>query len=508
MDMIDAAPESGNAPAGSEGADVMIRLTGEISTKARRTRSRFQRILARNLADACRSEGIACTVRDRWSRIYLHAPGLRTAVLRRVFGISSFSAVDAVCDARLEQIVTTGSRAYRDEVRGKRYAVRARRSGSHPFSSHDVMAALGAELNAEAEVDLTRPDVEIWVEIRGDRASFHLGKVQGAGGLPLGAEGRAVALISGGFDSAVAAWMMLRRGVELDYVFCNLGGEAYKRMVAEVGKILADRWSYGTRPVLHVLDFEPVVTDLKRAVRPLFHQIVLKRQMYRAANLVGAEIGAEAVITGESVGQVSSQTLANLRAIDRGSELPVLRPLVGMDKEDIISRARQIGTYSLSARVREYCALGTGRPATAAATETVVAEDARLDLSALRAVAEARERMDLRGLALPDLAGEAVFTSRIPPHAVVVDIREHRAFQRWHWPGAIHRDAEELARECLSLDPAVPYVLYCAQGLHSARIAERMQAAGYEAYSLLGGETAVRRLAESGTWSQEEQDRR
>lgn len=494
--MIETARTPERTPARGEGADVMIRLTGEVSTKGRRTRARFQRILARNLEDACRSEGVTGTVRDRWSRIYLHAPGLPLGTLRRVFGISSFSSVDAVCGATLEEIVTTGSAVYGDAVRGRRYAVRARRSGTHSFSSSDVMTSLGSALNADARVDLTDPEIEVWVEVRGDRASFHLGKMTAAGGLPLGAEGCAAALISGGFDSAVAAWMMLRRGVALEYVFCNLGGEAYKRMVAEVAKLLADRWSYGTRPVLHVVDFEPVVADLKRAARPSFHQIVLKRQMYRAANLVAASIGADAVVTGESVGQVSSQTLPNLRAIDRGSDLPVLRPLVGMDKEDIIRRARQIGTYALSARVREYCSLGTGRPATAAAPEAILEEDSRLDLSVLDACFAARERIDLRGLALSELASDAVFTSRIPVEAVVVDIREGSEFRRWHWPGAVHRDAEDLARECLSLDPDVPYVLYCAHGLQSARIAERMQAAGYESYSLLGGVAAARRLAE------------
>jgi thiamine biosynthesis protein ThiI len=475
----------------------MIRLTGEISTKGRRTRSRFQRVLADNLEDACHSMGRECRISDRWSRLYVDCDGPLDEVLSRVFGVSSFSRIDGWCAANLDEIVRRGAELYGEIVKGRRYAVRARRSGSHAFSSQDVMTDLGASLNPGARVDLSDPELEVCVEIRDDRALFHLGKTAGAGGLPLGAEGRAVALLSGGFDSAVAAWMMLKRGVALDYVFCNLGGEAYKRMVVEVAKILADRWSYGTRPTLHVVDFDEVVADLKSAVRPAFHQIALKRQMYRVANLVAATLGADAVVTGEAVGQVSSQTLANLRVIDDSSELPVLRPVVGMDKEEIIRRSREIGSYALSSRVREYCALGSGRPATAASPDAVRRDDSRLDLSGLHRPVQGREILDLRAVDLAEIAGQSVFTSILPPGAVVIDTRDIGDYRRWHWPGASHRDHGDLVSEFRTLDRGNCYVLYCSQGLKSARLAERMQAAGYEAYSFLGGETRLRRLAGS-----------
>ena len=139
------------------------------------------------------------------------------------------------------------------------------------------------------------------------------GRVAGAGGLPLGVEGKAVCLMSGGFDSPVAAWLVLRRGVSLDYVFCNLAGDAYERMVASITKVIADEHSWGDHPRLHVVDFAAVVDDLRAKVEPRYWQIVLKRQMYRAAERVAAEVGAEAIVTGEAIGQVSSQTLGNLQ---------------------------------------------------------------------------------------------------------------------------------------------------------------------------------------------------
>jgi thiamine biosynthesis protein ThiI len=359
------------------------------------------------------------------------------------------------------------------------------------------MNQLGAALGEAARVDLSHPDVEVFVEVRDERAMFYATKEPGAGGLPLGVEGRAVCLLSGGFDSAVAAWMMLRRGVALDYVFGNLGGDAYQRMVLEVARILADRWSYGTRPTLLSLDFEPVVTEIHRTFRPSFQQIALKREMYRAAERVASRLGADAIVTGEAVGQVSSQTLANLRAIDDASSLPVLRPLVGMDKEEIISRSRQIGTYEISAKVREYCSISTGKPATAASPGAVLHEERGLDRSILEHSLASARLFDLRAMDMARVAGESVFVDSIPDGAVVFDTRALESYHRWHWSGAGHREYLDLLTNFGELSREPTYVLYCEFGLKSARVAELMQRAGYEAYSFLGGVKGLRALARS-----------
>ena len=475
--------------------DVMLRLTGEITTKGRRTRSRFQKKLVENLRDGVESSGAACRMRSEWSRLYLRSDQEVTGPLARVFGISTFSVLEAECAADLSQIVDVGLRTFGERVKGRSFAVRARRSGTHPFSSQDVMQQLGAALGDEARVDLSRPDVEVFVEVRDESAVLYASKDPGAGGMPLGVEGRAVCLLSGGFDSAVAAWMMLRRGVALDYVFCNLGGDAYQRMVLEVAAVLSDQWSYGTRPTLLSLDFDPVVTELRRAFRPAFQQIALKREMYRAAEHVAFRLGADAIVTGEAVGQVSSQTLANLRAIDDASSLPVLRPLVGMDKEEIISRSRHIGTYEISAKVREYCSISTGRPATAASAQAVLHDERGLDDSVLGESLASAKLFDLRGMDMARVAGESVFLDGIPEGAVVLDTRAPESFRDWHWRGALHREYLDLVSDFETLSRDSTYVLYCEFGLKSARVAELMQRAGYEAYSFLGGVKGLRGLA-------------
>lgn len=474
---------------------ILVRLAAELATKSRRTRSGFLRQLRRNLEDALNGTSGGYELEVDWGRIFVRA-GSREAlpVLARVFGLSSLSVVDRVTPARLEAIVEEGETCFRDRVRGRRFAVRARRAGRHSFSSHDIHVQLGAALLPySAGVDLDDPEVTVNVEVREDAAYLFGERTPGAGGLPVGVEGRAVALISGGYDSAVAAWLMLKRGIALDYVFCNLGGEAYERAVVQVAKVLADEWSYGQRPRLTVLDFGPVVDELRRACRASYWQVVLKRTMYRAASRIGLKRDADAVITGEAVGQVSSQTLRNLRSLEPAAELPVFRPLLGFDKEEIIQRARHVGTAGLSEQVKEYCAIAPGKPVTAASVEAVSREEAKLDPGILAASLAGARTLDLRALTPTDLVAPYLFVDKIPEGAVVLDCRPEPQYRAWHLPGAEHREEWELLRDYRRLDRDRTYVLYCAHGIQTAYIAEKLQRAGYEAYSFRGGARGLMR---------------
>ncbi|MDE2677618.1 MAG: THUMP domain-containing protein [Gemmatimonadota bacterium] len=515
----------------------IVRVAAEVASKSNRTRRRFQQRLARNLNDALACEGVRAQVRDRWSRLFVTLPvadaprghgrtldaagptadagptssasdaratgsaahtrpasrandAMRAAT--RVFGLSSFSRVDAEIDADLNEIVRVGHDLYREAVQGRRYAVAARRIGRHSFSSRDICVDLGAALNAYGTVDLTTPEVTVSVEVRDQRAVLFSGRSEGPGGLPLGVQGRAVCLISGGFDSAVAAWLLLKRGVALDYVFCNLAGPAFERSVIEVARVLADRWSYGDRPRMHIVDFGEAVQELQDRVTPRYWQVVLKRLMYRAAEGVAAGIGADAVVTGESLGQVSSQTLRNLRAIESVANRPVLRPLVGFDKEEIIRIAQRIGTSALSARVREYCAILEGKPVTAAKVLAVDREEAPLDPALVGRAVDARRVLDLRGLADDDLRRDYLWVDALPDEARLIDCRPAQQDDGWRHPRArrvLPRDFPDLAA---TLDRDARYVLFCDNGVQSGQFANLLQAVGYEAYALKEGTRAAR----------------
>ena len=476
--------------------DVLVRLASEVTLKAPRTRSQFMRRLLGNMHDAFNTHGARAQIKSAWGRVFVSTESeAAIPALSRVFGLSSYSVVDAVIPADFDTILDRGTEIFAELVRGKRFAVRAQRAGQHSFTSKELEAALGSRLiGFSAGVDLTRPEVTANVEVRNETAYLFSTRAPAGGGLPVGVEGKAISLISGGFDSAVSSWLMLKRGIALDYVFCNLGGDAYERAVVQVTKALADDWSYGTQPKLYVVDFDEPLRELRAKTRENYWQLVLKRLMYRAASQIGHAIGAQAIITGEAVGQVSSQTLANLRAIDSAASLPVFRPLLGFDKEEIIERARHIGTAALSEQVKEYCAIAPGHPVTAAREQRVLAEENRMDLAVIdRAVAGAK-RLNVRQLSATDLVAPYIFTDELPADAMLIDCRTEQQYDAWHAPGALHREEWELARDFKRLDRDRKYVLYCAHGIQSAHLAEKMQRAGYEAYSFKGGVPALRTL--------------
>jgi thiamine biosynthesis protein ThiI len=411
-----------------------------------------------------------------------------------VFGVSSVSVVDATVPPDLDAIVQRGLELYRQDVEAAgTYAVAARRSGTHPFSSQDIRVRLGAALNPYGRVHLDDPALTVSVEVREREAYLFKARIPGEGGLPLGEQGTAVCLISGGYDSAAAAWLMLKRGVSLEYVFCNLAGGAYERSVASVAKVLADDWSFGEGPHLHVVDFGPLVDDLRSKVTPRYWQVVLKRLMYRAAEAVAAELGADAIVTGDALGQVSSQTLGNLRAIDEVATLPVFRPLVGYDKIDIIRLAEHVGTSALSARVHEYCAILPERPVTNARPAAASDEESRVDLGLLARAVQARRVLDLLALTPAELVEPYVFIDHVPEGASVIDCRPQHQYEAWHYPGASHATPREVAERARELEKGRTYVLYCEVGVLTAPIAELLQRLGYQVYSFRGGTRALAR---------------
>ncbi len=384
-------------------------------------------------------------------------------------------------------------------MQGKRFAVRAKRVGDRKqigIRSGEIERALGtALLPGAAGVDLTAPECKAFVEVMPGHAYFHSRSIEGEGGLPLGCEGRAVSLVSGGFDSPVATWRLMKRGVALDYVFCNLGGRSHQLETLQVMKVIADDWAHGMRPKFHAVEFEDVSAEIQEKTAMRLWQVILKRMMYRAANAVAAEVGGLAVVTGEAVGQVSSQTLQNLAVIERAGSLPVLRPLVGDNKQEIIASARHIGTHDLSEKVGEYCAMVPTKPATRALLEDVEREEARMDLDLLeRAIAE-RTVFDLRGLDLARIDAPEIATDVIDAGSTVIDVRSKAAYDRWHWPDALHLEFGQAMAAYPHFDSSQRYVVYCEFGLKSAHLADRMRAAGLDARHVSGGEKAVSKLA-------------
>lgn len=465
---------------------------GELSVKAKGTRNRFSERLARNLADALTGAGLEHRIRRTWSRLYVESPSARVAeVAARVFGVSAIRVAERRSWEGLDDLLRAGEEIFSAAVAGKTFAVRVRRGGHNqnaPFRSPEVERRLGSLLlPGAAGVDLKHPQVEASIELRRGDAYFSHRRVAGPGGLPLGTEGRALSLISGGFDSAVASWLLLRRGVMLDYLFLNLGGDGHRDAVLEVVKVLADDWSHGTAPRLHMVDFRPLVEDIQaRCPQPLW-QVVLKRQMLRAADHVARLTRSATIVTGEAVGQVSSQTLQNLVVISAATDVPVLRPLVASLKEEILDLARRIGTHDLCAGVPEHCALTPRRPETHAKPRRTAEAEARLDPAMLAELVEARAIFELRALDLSKLSAPDLEVDAVPEDAVVLDLRSAPAYKSWHYPGALRLDYPAALKAHRSFDRDACYLVYCEVGLKSAHLAELMHQAGYRAHHFRGG---------------------
>ena len=403
-------------------------------------------------------------------------------------------------------MAAAGAELFRERVADKRFAVRARRVGERSkiaLAPRDVERELGAKLfDVSAGVDLGNPEQTVHVELSGDEAFFFPERIPGYGGIPQGAGGRGIALLSGGFDSAVAAWQLLRRGVRLDYAFCNLGGETHLQGVLRVAKVLADQWSYGDRPRLHAIDFAALTDELRDKTQTRYWQVLLKRLMLRAAAILVRERRASAIVTGEAVGQVSSQTLPNLSVISRATEETLLRPLIGSNKEEIIDTARRIGTFELSKVVGEYCAIVPTRPATAASLGVIEAEEAKIDLSLIETAVAQRRVIELRGLDVEKLGIPDLEIDRIPDHARVIDLRTEAEYRSWHWPEALRLDLAKALEAYPNFERGLTYVLYCEIGLKSAHLAEFMRKGGFDAYHVPGGLKRLREMAASrSVWS-------
>lgn len=473
----------------------LLRLSGEVTIKAPGTRARFAKRLVRNLADGFDAAGVEARIVREWSRIFVEAdepvPGAASEVIARTFGLQSYSPVERRPWSDLADVVAAGVEVFGPAVEGKSFAVRARRSGDRgeiPLRSKQVEIELGSALLPRARrVDLSNPEVTARLELHSDHVYLYREKIRGPAGLPLGTESRALSLVSGGFDSGVASWMMLRRGVALDYVFFNLGGTAHEVGVLRVMKVIAAHWSHGGRSILHAVDFRPLVVEIQAKVTPRFWQVVLKRLMLQAAERLAGELRSPALVTGDAIGQVSSQTPQNLAAISRPIELPILRPLVGFNKEEIIDRSRVIGTYELSSAVAEYCAILPKKPATRASARSIDDQVAQLDPEIVERAVGGRKRIDLRALDPAELGSEELEIEAIPQDARVVDLRSTAAYDAWHAAGAERIDFFEALKGYRQLDREPTWVFYCEVGLKSAHLAEAMQAEGFRAFHVPGG---------------------
>src|SRR5690606_30409996 len=310
-------------------------------------------------------------------------------------------------------------------------------------------------------------------------------QLKGLGGYPMGSQGEVLSLISGGFDSAVASYQCSRRGVRTHFLFFNLGGREHEVAVKEVALYLWMKFGSSHRVKFVSVPFEGVLQNILQAVASGYMGGVLKRQMLRAADRIAGKRGIEAPVTGESVAQVASQTLPNLRLIDEVCEALVLRPLIVSDKQDIIDLARSIGTESFSACIPEYCGVISVKPTTHAKRDRVLEAESGLDMSLLeKAIEDAEIQMIDRVVEVVDHRDvEPPIHKTVPPQAIVIDIRhpDEQVIKPLMLPEVEVRSIPffQLGSQFTTLDPSRTYLLYCDKGMMSRLHASHLQDAGH-----------------------------
>ncbi len=318
--------------------EFIVKLHPEISIKSKSVRKRQTMLLEQNIKTILLRLDPKVEVHNLYDHLTVRLDkedeALRQQMaehLQCIPGIVQFAEMQSAGFDSLHHIFEQVLALYRDELNGKSFVVRVRRSGDHPFSSLDAERYIGGGLNQHipsARVQLKNPDVAVQLEIRRDNLIMKKRIYQGMGGFPLPSQGDVLSLISGGFDSAVASYLMIRKGLRTHFLFFNLGGAAHETGVRQMAFYIWQKYSLSHKVKFVSVDFAPVVDEILSRIPSGMMGVVLKRMMMRAAATVAESLNVKAVVTGEGIGQVASQTIVTLNVIDRVTETLIIRPLI------------------------------------------------------------------------------------------------------------------------------------------------------------------------------------
>lgn len=472
----------------------IIKLFPEIMIKSESVRKRFIKILTGNIRNILNKYDDTVAVVKHWDYIEVRSKNaenraLLIELLGRIPGIHHFLEVEEKPFNNVQDIFQQTLQDVAPLLENKTFCVRVKRKGKHDFSSLDVERYVGGGLNqhiASAKVKLSKPDVTVRIDIEDDKMMLVKARHTGLGGYPIGTQEDVLSLISGGFDSGVSSYMLIRRGSRVHYCFFNLGGAAHEIGVKQMAYHIWNRFSVSHKVRFVAINFEPVVAEILEKIDNGQMGVVLKRMMVRAASKVAERFGIQAIVTGEALGQVSSQTLTNLRLIDEAADVLVLRPLITHDKEHIIAIAKEIGTDDIAKSMPEFCGVISKNPTVKAVREKILSEENHFDFSVLESAVQNAQYLDIRQIA-EQTAKEVVEVDTISvlgKNDIVIDIRS---------PEETDENPLELAGQevCLipfyklstlfpELDQSKNYVLYCERGVMSKLQALYLKESGFE----------------------------
>ena len=371
----------------------------------------------------------------------------------------------------LDEIKVIVNEQMKDEIQGKTFVVRAKRSGTHDFKSINVEQTVGGYMlahNNSKGVDLHNPEVTIKVELLNNQLNIITQRYKGLGGFPLGTQGDILSLMSGGFDSTVASYLTMKRGIKTHFVFFNLGGVAHEIGVKQVALYLWSKFGSSHKVSFISVPFDDVVTEIFKSTHESYMGVTLKRLMLMASEKIANEMGIDALLTGESVAQVSSQTLRNLALIDQSTNKLVIRPLSTMNKPDIMDIANQIGTKHFAEAMPEYCGVISKNPVTHGSYDRMEKEAKKFDYSVLDTAVENSVKISVDEIVndVKDIGQMETVSDISSGKYTIIDIRQG--------PGCIETSCEtikipfyDLKKEFKKLPQNKEYLFYCDKGILS-----------------------------------------
>ncbi|MGH7601363.1 MAG: tRNA uracil 4-sulfurtransferase ThiI [bacterium] len=320
----------------------------------------FEQQLRRNVLRTTSALGVKDVQRLSGRMLGILAPGADwekiAAALRKVFGIAYFAPAVKL-EQNMAEIKATAVKLLTDKNFAS-FKVATRRGQKHfPMTSPQINAEVGEHIGQHfpARVDLSQPELTLHLEIVDNYALMYTGRIEGPGGLPVGTSEKAVCLISGGIDSPVAAYKMMKRGVKLIFVHFHSAPFTSPASQRNVERLVEMLNTYQFRSKLYLVPFAEIQQHIIAHAAPSYRVLLYRRAMVRIAEMIAYKNRAHALVTGENVAQVASQTLVNMKVINQAATLPILRPLAGDDKQEIIAMAQRVGTYEISIEPFEDC---------------------------------------------------------------------------------------------------------------------------------------------------------
>lgn len=373
--------------------DIILVKLGEIILKGLNRRSFEQKLMANmrrkiapygNFSVYCLQSTVYVEAKDEEADV-----GAAFEALKKVFGIITLTKA-AACEKDKDAITALAKEYLKEDLeKAASFKVESKRSDkSFPLTSIELSQYVGGELSEafpDIKVEMHDPELTVFIEVRDKAAYVHSSPVKGAGGMPVGSNGKAVSLLSGGIDSPVSTYMIAKRGVKVipvHFFSFPYTSEAAKEKVLELAHILED---YCGKLTVEIVPFTRIQEEIREKCPEEYFTLIMRRFMMRIAERIANNYGAKAIVTGENLGQVASQTMEAMASTQSVISMPVLQPLIGMDKEEIIALARKLGTFDTSVLPYEdCCTVFTPRhPRTHPKIEEVEKAESALDVEAL-----------------------------------------------------------------------------------------------------------------------------